>query len=134
LEKERKKSKEIFLKNNGDLFKSYIEIYDYLAMSRINKIERDLRINIFKNLITNEEKCVQKQPDDKIIETTKNIVNTDNLDLIDDDDLIGLMKILNYVMRTNLLEASLKKVTMEHARARFIRQVEILKKGILKEK
>ncbi len=62
LEKERKKSKEIFLKNNGDLFQSYIEIYDYLAKCKINKMEKDLMANIFKNLITNEEKWIPKEP------------------------------------------------------------------------
>ncbi len=132
LEKERKKSKQIFLKNKGDLFQSYIEIYDYLAKCKINKTEKDLMANIFKNLITNEEKCLHKEPGDNLIEETKHIVNTQNLDLIEDDDLINLMKILNYAMRVNLLDAITKKVTPERARARFVREVQILKKGISK--
>ena len=134
LEKERKKSKEIFLKNNGDLFQSYLEIYDYFAKSKINKTEKDLMANIFKNLITNEEKCLHKEPGDNLIEATKSIVNTANLNLLDDDDLINLMKILNYVMRMNLLDTITKKVPPDRARARFVREIEILKKGISKEK
>lgn len=134
LTKERKKSKEIFLKNNGDLFKSYIDFFDYLAKCKINRTEKDLMANIFQNLITNQEKCLHKEPADNLIQDIKNIVNTSNLDLIEDDDLVGLMKILNYVMRINLLDAMAKKVTLEQARSRFVRQVEILKNGILKEK
>lgn len=134
LEKERQKSKEIFLKNKGDLFQSYIEIYDYFAKCKINQVEKNLMANIFKNLITNEEKCLPKEPGDNLIEETKNIVNITNLDIIGDEDLINFMKMLNYVMRVNLLDAITKKVTPEHARARFIREVEILKKGMVKEK
>ncbi len=134
LEKERKKSKEIFLRNKGDLFQSYLEIYDYLAKSKINKMEKALRANIFKNLITNEEKCLHQTPEDNIIETVKNVVNTSNLDILDDNDLIDLMKILNYMMRMNLLDVISKKVTPEHAKARFVREIEILKKGVSKEK
>lgn len=133
LEKERKKSKKIFLKNHGDLFQSYIEIYDYFAQCKISRMEKALMANIFKNLITNEEKCMKKEPGDSIIETVRNIVDTDNLDIIDDDDLINLMKILNYTMRINLLDVMDKKVTPERAKARFMREVEILKKGISKE-
>lgn len=132
LEKERKKSKEIFLKNNGNLFDSYIEIYDYLAKSKINKIERDLMSNIFKNLITNGEKCIPKEPGDKIIEITKNLVNTSDLDLQNEEELIDLMKILNFIMRTTLVDVSAKKITAEKGKEKFIRQIEILKKGISK--
>lgn len=134
LEKERKKSKEIFLKNNGDLFKSYIEIYDYLAKSKINKTERDLMSNIFKNLISNGEKCIPKEPGDKIIEVTKNLVNISNLDIQNEEDLIDLMKLLNFAMRTILVDVSSKKLTPEKGKEKFMRQVEILKKGIAKEK
>lgn len=133
LEKERKKSKEIFLKNKGDLFQSYIEIYDYLAKCKINKMEKDLMANIFKNLITNEEKWIPKEPGDNLIETVKSVVNTSNLNIMDDDDLINIMKILNYVMRMNLLDVMSKKVTGENAKLKFIREIEILKKGFLKE-
>lgn len=133
LEKERKKSKEILLKNNGDLFESYIEIYDYLAKCKINKIEKGLRDNIFKNLIANQEKCIQKAPGGNVIEATMKIVNTSNLDIIDDDDLISLMRMLNYAMRTNLVDSNSKIITPEQARARFVRQIEILKIGILKK-
>lgn len=133
LEKERKKSKEIFLKNNGNLFQSYIEIYDYFAKCKITKMEKALRANIFKNLLLNEEKCVPQEPGDNLINATKNIVDIRNLDIIDDDDLINIMKILNYIMHVNLLDTITKKTTSEQARARFIREVEILKKGISKE-
>lgn len=133
LEKERKKAKQIFLKNKGDLFQSYLELYDYLAKRKVNRMEKDLMANIFKNLLTNEEKCLYKEPGDDLIKATKNIVNTENLNLIE-EDLIDFMKILNYVMRRNLLDSITKKVTPERARSRLIRELEILKKGISKER
>lgn len=133
LEKERKKSREIFLKNNGDLFKSYIEIYDYFAKCKISRAEKDLMANIFKNLIMDEERCLQKEPGDSLIKETKNAVDISNLEIMDDDDLINFMKMLNYVMRINLLDTITKKVKPEYARARFMREIEILKKGISKE-
>lgn len=133
LEKERKKSKEIFLKNNGDLFKSYLEIYDYLAKCKESKIEKNLKVNIFKNLIENQEKVISKEPGDDIIEVTKKTVNITNLELTNDDDLISIMKMLNFAMRTNLVEVALNSVSPEQARSRFVRQIEILKKGISKE-
>ena len=37
-----------------------------------------------------------KNPGDNLIETVKNIVNTSNLNIMDDDDLINIMKILNF--------------------------------------
>ncbi len=74
-----------------------------------------------------------KNPGDNLIETVKNIVNTSNLNIMDDDDLINIMKILNYVMRMNLLDVMSKKVTEENAKLKFIREIEILKKGFLKE-
>lgn len=134
LEKERKKSKEIFLKNKGDLFAGYLEIYDYLQKCRINKIEKNLMTNIFKNLIINGDKCIPKEPGDSLIEVTKNVVDTTNLEIENEDDLIDLMKMLNFIMRTNLVDVSSKKVTAEIARSRFVRQIEILKNGILKER
>ena len=134
LEKERKKSKEIFLKNKGDLFQSYLQIFDYLAKCKVNRVEKDLMANVFKNLIANDEKCLQKEPGEYLIKETKNIVDITNLDIIDDDDLIDFMKLLNYAMRINLLDVMTKKVTLEHARNRFVRELEILKKGISKER
>ncbi len=134
LEKERKKSKEIFLKNKGDLFQSYLQIFDYLAKCKVNRVEKDLMANVFKNLIANDEKCLQKEPGEYLIKETKNIVDITNLDIIDDDDLIDFMKLLNYAMRINLLDIMTKKVTLQHARNRFLRELEILKKGISKEK
>lgn len=134
LEKERKKSKEIFLKNKGDLFQSYLQIFDYLAKCKVNRVEKDLMANVFKNLIANDEKCLQKEPGEYLIKETKNIVDITNLDIIDDDDLIDFMKLLNYAMRINLLDVMTKKVTLEHARNRFLRELEILKKGISKER
>ena len=67
LEKERKKSKEIFLKNKGDLFQSYLQIFDYLAKCKVNRVEKDLMANVFKNLIANDEKCLQKEPGEYLI-------------------------------------------------------------------
>lgn len=133
LEKERKKSKEIFQKNNGDLFESYVEIYDYLSKCKENKIEKNLKVNIFKSLIENEKMMISKKPGDDIIEAVKKIVDTKNLSLTSDDDLISLIKMLNFVMRTNLVEAAMKLASPEQARNRFVRQIEILKNGISKE-
>ena len=50
LEKERKKAKQIFKKNHGDLFAGYLEIYDYLAKNKPAEKERKLLTNIFEVL------------------------------------------------------------------------------------
>lgn len=132
LQEERKKSMEIFQKNNGDLFESYMEIYDYFSNCEITEEDKKLMANIFRSLITNEEKCITKEPGESLIEETKNIINTSNLRLNEDEDLIRLMKILNYIMRSNLVDTFCKKVSQKEARNHFFSQLTMLKNGVLK--
>lgn len=135
VENERKISKDIFARNNGDIFKSFVELYDYLSKeSEEEFLQIKLMSNIFKSLIMDGEKCIHKgkAPAEDMLENVK--IDSSNLNLKTEDDVLSLLKLLNYSMRINLIDVMSKKCDKKNARERFLKQVEILKYGVSKEK
>lgn len=132
---ERAQSKVIFEKNNGDIFASFIELYDYLSKeSEENIMQIKLMANIFKSLIMNSEKCIKKgnEPAKDMLKNLK--IDISNLNIHSSEELLSLLKLLNFSMRINLVDVITGKVDKESAHKSFLKQLEILKYGISKEK
>lgn len=122
----------------GDIFKTYIVLYDHITEEKCQDGQKEFFPNIFKDLIINKEKVFRKFPPGyftKLLiknEAFKNTINMKNLNISTDEEIISLIKLLNYSMRTNSIDSISGKVSKEEARKNYLREIEILRKGVYK--
>lgn len=95
--------------------------------------------NIFKDLIINNEKIIQKVPlpgtFPKLLlsnEEFLNLINLANLN-VSGEEITSLIKLMSYVMRSNSMDIMLGKVSKEVSYKNYLREMEIIKKGVYKK-
>lgn len=138
IEEENFKALELLKKHNGDIFETYIELYDFIVKPKCNKERKELFPNIFKDLIINKEKIFNRfQPNyipNALIqnELFRNSIDLTKTDIKTEEEIFSLVKILNYIMRSNGIDSILGKVTKEEAKNNFLREIEFLRKGVYK--
>ena len=133
LEKEKNRIYQHLLKNEGDIFKTAINIYEDIAKIT----EKDENEELFKNILQelkknninifeeNEEILKSKKTIEKMIDKTE-------LNIENKEDLQYFLKILNVIIRAVSMEVVLKKITFEEGKQRLVKEIEILKKGMKK--
>lgn len=129
-----------FLKEkDGDIFEAYMELYKSTKFENLQNPRGKLVSNIFKDLIINNEKIIQKFPPEsfpKILMSNEefvSLINFENLNISNKDELASLTKMLNYVLRSNSMDRMLGKVTEEVAYQNYLREMEIIRKGVCKK-
>lgn len=133
LKKEKEKIYTSLLRNNGDIFKTSIDIYDYI----IEKINTTSNLKLFKNILqelrknnTNAfEENTEFLSGKKIIEK---IIDKRDLNIQEKEDLCYFLKILSLVMRSATLEVISNKITQEEGKQKLLKEIEILKRGMKK--
>lgn len=139
IEIEKEEAIKLIKENNGDIFKSYICLYDFLKERKVEEYKNQLLTNIFKELIINKEKVLSKFTGMPLLDALINNEDFNNtIDMRDfvrptKQELISLIKILNYIMRTNIIDGIRGIVSEEMARENYIRELEIIKNGVLKK-
>ncbi len=133
LKKEKEKIYTSLLRNNGDIFKTSIDIYDYI----IEKINTTSNLKLFKNILqelrknnTNAfEENTEFLSEKKTIEK---IIDKRDLNIQEKEDLCYFLKILSLVMRNATLEVISNKITQEEGKQKLLKEIEILKRGMKK--
>lgn len=138
IELEKTKAIEFLNKYNGDIFKTYEELYDYIETKKLEEDKKELFSNIFKHLIINKEMVLRNFPRQPLLdaliknESFNKSIDMSGLKINNHEELIMLLKLLNYSMRSNMMDGIMKVVTLEKARENFLKELEILKNGVLK--
>lgn len=126
----------ILEKNDGDIFKSFIDVFEYIVSGRIDKIEIKIMKNVFlaSNCLA-QEFVIPRIKLEEIQENTKNVVkkiDTKEIKLKGENDLILLMEILVDVLIRNIICFFNLKMSKELAKENFRKKVNIIKRGACK--
>ena len=130
LKKNFKFLKDELVKNNGDIFKTYINIYEILlkkvSKNKTNNFNKYILLNMnFKsdNLFIRKNKVQYK----KYIEEFISLINTNNYKLEDKEELLDIIDMLTLLLIHSLVK-SLKNPS--EVKVRYIRQVSIIERSI----
>lgn len=130
LKKNFKFLKDELVKNNGDIFKTYINIYEILlkkvSKNKTNNFNKHILLNMnFKsdNLFIRKNKVQYK----KYIEEFISLINTNNYKLEDKEELLDIIDMLTLLLIHSLVK-SLKNPS--EVKVRYIRQVSIIERSI----
>lgn len=132
-QKERKEVLDILNRNSGDIFKTGIESFDYIISKSMNEKE----MQFFKNVIQE----IKDENIDFQLPIRKNYkdnienwnINTDNLNISSEEDIKYILRILFVVIKSQIMDVIFKKVTKEKAKENLVKQIEILKFGMVKK-
>lgn len=133
-EEMNEKIKEDLEKANGDIFKFFISIYDFMVDNCSENKDVEFYKKIFENIKTSEDYLfsnnIIKDRPIKIKDCIERI-NIDNLNIKTKDDLEIIEKIL-FAITNKAIVMRFKYETKEKAREDYLKQIEFLKYGILK--
>lgn len=121
--------------HNGDIFSWYIETYDFMIQSFAKKEEFNLFKKIFENIKASDEKIfkaiIERNRPNKIIDYYE-IIDKSNLEIQSKEDLEIICKILNTVTKNAVMSSF--KIDSNEAKKIFLKELEYIKYGILKQK
>ena len=130
LKKNFKFLKDELIKSDGDIFKTYINIYEKLlkkvSKNKTNNFNKHILLNMnFKsdNLFIRKNKVQYK----KYIEEFISLINTNNYKLEDKEELLDIIDMLTLLLIHSLVK-SLKNPS--EVKVRYIRQVSIIERSI----
>lgn len=120
--------------NNGDLFKTAIESFQVMILNHRNKEYK----NFFKNTFLNMNYKVKNTLAHNMYEENQRnqhlaiarLINTTNLNIQDDKDLQHIVEIVASVTFHNLVQLFVKGLTNDEAFEVYLKQIELLKKGL----
>lgn len=128
---EHKKMNQFLIDSNRDIFEAIFKFYNYMIESTENGSFRLIK-NIFQELRKNNISIFEAQNEIGSKEEVNKFINTDNLNIEQEEDLKYFMKILTTITRTVASEVINKKITREEGEKALRRQLEIVKNGMRK--
>ena len=133
IEVENKEIEELLIKNEGDIFQTSVDIFEYILGKNSDKKERILCKNIIEELKNENTNMFEKfKAKDKFKIRKENLINIENIRLESEEDLKYILKILSTVIRTEIINVMREKKTKEEAKKDLLKQIEILKRGMEK--
>ena len=121
--------------NNGDIFKTSIDIFKYVSKKSYSDRDMMLCHNIIQKLKEENVNIFEGINCKSMYQANKdngNIINTDILKINNEEDLKYMMKILTVVIRASIIDVITKKKSEEKAQEELQKQIEILKHGMIK--
>ena len=121
--------------NNGDIFKTSIDIFKYVSKKSYSDRDMMLCHNIIQKLKEENVNIFEGINCKSMYQANKdngNIINTDILKIDNEEDLKYMMKILTVVIRASIIDVITKKKSEEKAQEELQKQIEILKHGMIK--
>lgn len=121
--------------NNGDIFKTSIDIFKYVSKKSYSDRDMMLCHNIIQKLKEENVNIFEGINCKSMYQANKdngNIINTNILKINNEEDLKYMMKILTVVIRASIIDVITKKKSEEKAQEELQKQIEILKHGMIK--
>lgn len=132
---EKEEIKNSLKMNNGDIFKTSIDIFKYVSKKSYSDRDMMLCHNIIQKLKEENVNIFEGINCKSMYQANKdngNIINTDILKINNEEDLKYMMKILTVVIRASIIDVITKKKSEEKAQEELQKQIEILKHGMIK--
>lgn len=132
---EKEEIKNSLKTNNGDIFKTSIDIFKYVSKKSYSDRDMMLCHNIIQKLKEENVNIFEGINCKSMYQANKdngNIINTDILKINNEEDLKYMMKILTVVIRASIIDVITKKKSEEKAQEELQKQIEILKHGMIK--
>ena len=128
------KVKEKIQETDGDLFETYIFLYDMAIENFMKKEDEDLYKQIFINIKSSDESIVDLMKNTKRKDVIKycDLLNTKNLKIENQQDFMVICEMLNAITRKSIIK-NFKGVSKEECRSTFLKEIEYLKYGIIKK-
>ncbi len=119
MDEEEKETKKILLNNNGDIFLTTLDLYEHFT----NKCYHKKEIQLFKNIIIklrNENINIYKNIQLKSENMNNDYINTDILNIEDNEDIKYIFKILICILTTEMIDVIAGKISKEKRKRRTI--------------
>lgn len=128
------KVKEKIQETDGDLFETYIFLYDMAIENFMKKEDEDLYKQIFINIKSSDESIFDLMKNTKPKDVIKycDLLNTKNLKVENQQDFMVICEMLNAITRKAIIK-NFKGVSKEECRSTFLKEIEYLKYGIIKK-
>ena len=128
------KVKEKIQETDGDLFETYIFLYDMAIENFMKKEDEDLYKQIFINIKSSDESIFDLMKNTKPKDAIKycDLLNTKNLKIENQQDFMVICEMLNAITRKSIIK-NFKGVSKEECRSTFLKEIEYLKYGIIKK-
>lgn len=128
------KVKEKIQETDGDLFETYIFLYDMAIENFMKKEDEDLYKQIFINIKSSDESIFDLMKNTKPKDVIKycDLLNTKNLKIENQQDFMVICEMLNAITRKAIIK-NFKRVSKEECRSTFLKEIKYLKYGIIKK-
>ncbi|MFP5114152.1 TetR/AcrR family transcriptional regulator [Bacillaceae bacterium C204] len=127
----------IMKENNGDLFATFIDSFQYMVMNHRNQEHKNFFRNVFSNMSYKLENTlannVYKENQTTQFLNLIGLINTKNLNIKNDRELHQVLKIISAVHFQNLVQVFVRDLSDEEALSNYIEQMELLKRGLHKD-
>lgn len=126
----------ILEKSNGDLFEASIVMYDHIIGKSFHKKNMAFYKKVFENIKTGQDTIFtvdfHQEKEEKIRKAIEKI-NVEKLKVENQEDLTTIINLLVTITKKAVV-SSFRYDTKEQARKNYLKQLEFLKYGIVKEK
>ncbi|WP_077212128.1 TetR/AcrR family transcriptional regulator [Bacillus dakarensis] len=124
-------------KHNGDIVSALMETYHNFLVELPDEEERNFLKNAMlyaSNRIENSfSDMFDAEQDKRYFNDIKELIDTSNLNVKDEKDLILIIQIISAVAFHNFVEKSIKKLSDHEAMELFITKMNLIKQGIYKQ-
>ncbi|PGA01363.1 TetR/AcrR family transcriptional regulator [Bacillus wiedmannii] len=126
----------ILKENEGDLFDSYIELYQYMLEKFKNLENRNFFRNAFLNMNYKVENTFTRNMNE---DNHKNrlseimvLINKEKLNITEEREIFHVMKIITAVTFHNLIQNFAKEIPFDESVKNYTLEISLLKKGLYK--
>lgn len=135
VEKMNKNLENTLKESNGDVFRIFISIYDYMTNECINKEEANFFKKIFEELKTSQDNIFMvdiKKYTPKDMDEYYDLIDKANLKVESLEDFKLLTRMLHAVTKKAVV-STFKYESKEKAREDYLKQIEYIKYGVMKK-
>ena len=126
MDEEKEFLKKSLIKNEGNIFDTIIDIYDYILEKKNNEKETRLLQNIIMEVKNNNFNLFIN------MKCEKKYINEQILNIKDEEEMIYIMKILYSILKTEIIEVICGRKTKQLGKQELIKEIEMLKIGLAK--
>lgn len=123
------------VKNKGDLFQTYIDLYDFVYLHERERTESMLQRNVLLNMNFKSDHLLfqkMKKNHQKYVENFLNVIDTSRLKIDTNEELFDVVDMLNLLLIHSLVLTLVGHVEKSKIKERYERQINIIKHGVEK--
>ncbi|QKH05018.1 TetR family transcriptional regulator (plasmid) [Bacillus cereus] len=126
----------IIKENEGDLFDSYIELYQYTLIKFQNLENQNFFRNAFLNMNYKVENTFTRNMNEdehkNRLSEIMTLINKEKLNITDEREIFHVMKIITAVTFHNLIQNFAKEIPFDESVKNYTLELSLLKKGLYK--